>query len=105
MKNPNLTQDKLHVLQDLHFPERPEDERLADWILNLAEMDGHYVGVAVSLLAGERIGIGDGSDIEKALVSLEEIRPAAPSDKAIQARCRLYVHALRDLVLTVRDAR
>jgi hypothetical protein len=51
------------------FPERPISDNLADWMLDLAETDAYYVGLAKTVLRGVEVeaNIRPWTDLKKGL--------------------------------------
>lgn len=84
----------LEQLKGIPFPGHPDDPDLAEWVLELTELDGHFVGLAVSALASSRSGLTDSTEVARHEALLAELG-AVGDDKAIYDRCRQYVSQLR----------
>ena len=62
----------IHAHQELKFPEFPEGDDFADWGADLAELDGYYVGLAVSASGGGRFAPVEDSDLDALSNRLDE---------------------------------
>lgn len=84
--------------EELRFPEFPEDDDFADWVSELVEVDGYYMGHAITLIAGGTVR--DVSD--KALRELtDKIRTfdvIKGEDRSIFLDCQKYLLSLKALV-------
>lgn len=90
---PALSQ-ALEELKGLAFPGHPNDSELAEWVLDLAELDGHVVGLAVSALASGRSDLARSSECARHEARFTRLG-VAESDEAIYHSGRLYVRRLQ----------
>ena len=89
--------ERLRRLKELTFPAKPGDTQLAEWILDLAELDGHYAGLATTALQGGAIHLREYHDLQDAVTRLASIHPTDPADQSTIEHCKLYVLALKEL--------
>ena len=80
-------------LQRLPFPGHPHDSGLADWILELVELDGHLAGLATTVLGSGRRGTARSDHVLQHAEYLREIRVVG-DDERIYGECTTYVDAL-----------
>ena len=82
---------------ELEFPTVPADDALADWIVDLAEVDGHYAGLASSALGGKDVGRkADMSPLKKLEQDFRRLT-GKTSDRGVADECRDYLKSLRRL--------
>ncbi len=91
----------------LSFPEFPEDDDFADWVSELVEIDGYYIGHAVSLIAGGRLRAISDKELQELTDRFEQFAEIEGEDEPIYLDCKQYLSSLRVLVdecmlLTVR---
>jgi hypothetical protein len=86
--------EALDHLKALPFPPEPDDPDIADWIVDLLEVDGHYAGLATTALAGGRIVPPDPGDLAELRGRLDALRAGTPADEAILSGCHGYLTAL-----------
>lgn len=87
--------------RSLTFPQFPEDDQFAEWLSELAEVDGYYVGLAS---AGARefqkkANMSFLADIE---TKLEKFAMLGGGDKLIYEKCKSYVQSLKEVVMACR---
>lgn len=85
--------EALEQLKQRPFPDHPDDPDLAEWVLELAELDGHIVGLATTALASARMGptVSVAAVQHKALLSE---MGAVGDDEAIYNDCCSYIRTL-----------
>ena len=87
-------QDIINGFIELPFPEFPEDEKLSEWIADLAQFESTIVGASTT------------GNINNAMVSrfydfcnrLAELEPSASNDKVIYDYCKKYIKHLEDII-------
>ena len=83
----------------LPFPKPGGSEELADWITDLAEVDGYYAGLIESALAGGSKGPLDTTHITELRLRLHEISSSIdPKYRTALKGAKRYAEALYDLV-------
>lgn len=93
-----LVESAFDDLRLLAFPHPPEDPDLADWILELLELDGFYAGLATSVLGGSsRVAMPRRDELDSLRTWLGELRVATDEDESILEHCRRYLHVLERL--------
>lgn len=85
--------EALEQLKELPFPDHPDDPDLAEWVLELAELDGHIVGLATTALGSARICPTESVAAAQHEALLSEMG-AVGEDEAIYNDCRGYVRKL-----------
>jgi hypothetical protein len=77
------------------FPDHPSSIELANWILDLVELDGHIAGKALSILGGVATvhHRGEAQALRKELDSIGVVG----DDEAIRDMCRAYIEKLERL--------
>lgn len=97
-----MTHEKLKALLDNHvslpFPSHPDNDELSNWIIDLAELDGFYIGIALSALNAKKIKCVDLSDIEKVKNNLQNIFVTTENDKKIAQACKVYVASIEKII-------
>lgn len=83
--------------RSLPFPDHPDDPDFDDWLLDFAETDGYYAGLATTALGGGRVDV-DRSHLRSAKDDLSHIRVITEEDEEILAATRRYVDALEAVV-------
>jgi hypothetical protein len=81
-------------LKSTAFPRHPADMDLADWILELAEIDGHYAGMATTVLATGRADPIRSEELEALQIWLDQLRVADEEDTEILKDCHTYLARL-----------
>lgn len=84
----------LEQLKGLPFPSHPNDPELAEWVLDLAELDGHFVGLAVSALASGGSALADSGECARHQERLAQLGVVG-SDEEIYDCGRRYINRLR----------
>ena len=83
------------------FPEFAESDELADWMADLAELDGHVAGIATSIISG--IHFVDTSKLSLELYKLKKrlsmIDDIPEEDKLIYDECIRYLQVIEEVVL------
>jgi hypothetical protein len=96
--NTEMTIDQLQtamdVLRRLDFPGHPNDPDLAEWILDLAELDGHLVGLASTALASRASHSATRLDSASTHRARLHVIKVVGADKAIYDQCVAYAVAL-----------
>ncbi|MDD4869890.1 MAG: hypothetical protein PHR77_04960 [Kiritimatiellae bacterium] len=100
MKNQdmNLIHKEYEKFNQLTFPEKPQDIRLLDWILDLAEMDGYYSGIAETVLASHRMEKIEAKGLNEKMAELDTFDLKEEKDKKILNECQIYIRGLISLV-------
>ncbi len=80
----------------LEFPEFPEDDGFAEWVEELIEIDGYYVGIISSSIGSIKPNL-DSSEIDRLTASLANFA-AIEEDAEVFRKCELYLKSLRNLV-------
>lgn len=87
--------DAFENLKKIEFPEFSEDDQLADWMADLAEMDAYVAGIAIAVLGGHN---EKQNNLKKNLVELrnrlEDITKLPDEDKPIYNACIEYLNAI-----------
>ena len=78
------------------FPAAPRDADLADWILDLAELDGYLVGCAMSSISANDIRPVPSAAAVGHAARLAEMQVSG-DDEAIYSECVSYIAALQRL--------
>ncbi len=84
----------LNDLMSAPFPQHPEDERLAEWILELAELDGHLAGLAHSALSARPARPLRSTAAINHATRLRDLS-VADVDEPIWRQCRDYIARLQ----------
>ena len=92
---------KLQMHNRLQFPNFPEDDDFADWVAELAETDGYYVGLAQSLLANCNIDKIDFSHVGKLRSSVAQFS-SIEQDYEIYRQCLDYLQSIEECVKQMR---
>jgi hypothetical protein len=85
--------DALEALKELPFPGHPDDPDLAEWVLELTELDGHVVGLATSALSSARTDPVHSAAAAQHQEWLERMG-AVGDDEATYDDCRDYIRKL-----------
>jgi hypothetical protein len=98
MGTTNILKVAYAAFRELPFPEFPHNEVLAEWLADLAEIDGYYAGLAESALSGrclehELIELGS---LNQRLAAINE-EDLDKEDKKIYYECQAYLRALTGL--------
>ena len=80
--------------KNMKFPEFPDCDELAEWIENLAEIEGHYVGIVQS----GKVTSADLSEFLKFKNQLVAISVTTAEDKACLEYCLSYAQVLEELI-------
>ena len=86
-------------LKGCPFPGHPDDPDLAEWVLELSELDGHIAGLAVTALGSSNPEAAHVHDVAHHAQRLREIGVVG-ADELIYQECVDYIQAL----LRVEDA-
>ena len=86
----------------LPFPDHPDDPDLSDWLLDLAELDGHVAGLAKSALAGASVPSSPRPEVDRHARLLDELRVVG-DDEEIYLQCQIYVDALAGVAEALSD--
>lgn len=93
--------ETLAELKAKKFPEFPDNEALSKWVAELAEMDGHVVGLAMQVEAGQYI---DKALLRKQFADFSaafnevSINGLCANDQNIHRDCKLYILLLKGVV-------
>ncbi len=94
--------ERLSELANIHkklsFPEFPEDDDFADWVSDLVEVDGYYVGLSMSLISGETSHIISDEELQELTARFEKFAEIEGEDTSIYLDCNKYLLSLRVLV-------
>ena len=91
--------ENFNELKELPFPGSCESDALADWITNLAEIDGYYVGKVISSLNGGKREFINCEYLELLRKQLEDITELPEEDEEIFQACENYLEALASIAL------
>ncbi|MEM9040210.1 MAG: hypothetical protein AAGD33_09990 [Actinomycetota bacterium] len=80
-------------LTALPFPAHPDDIELADWVLELAEIDGHIAGLATGALGASRPQTIKSHAATSHLARLRDIRVVG-DDECMYDACIVYAQAV-----------
>ncbi len=92
---------KLKLHAKLEFPDFPKNDDFADWVAELAETDGYYVGLAQSELAnckGINIEFSHMTNLKHTLCQFSSIE----EDKEIYFQCQTYLRSMEEFVEQMR---
>lgn len=81
----------------LSFPEFPEDDDFADWVSELVEIDGYYMGHAMSLMAGGKAGAINDKGLQELTDRFDQFAKIE-GDEPIYIDCKQYLSSLGALV-------
>ncbi|MFV0317737.1 MAG: hypothetical protein ACK5O2_12350 [Microthrixaceae bacterium] len=81
-------------LKRRRFPEHPDDPDLSDWVLELAQLDGHIAGLAVTALGPSSRSRSPESKAAAAHGRRLRAIRVVGDDELIYDECLAYVHAL-----------
>ncbi len=87
--------------KSLDFPEFPEDDDFAEWVSELSEADGYYIGIAVSALNKEtKLSLNRShiEELENGLKSFSSLR----NDVEIYQKCSSYLSSLKLIVSSLK---
>jgi hypothetical protein len=85
--------EALSDLKRLPFPGHPADPDLADWILELAELDGYLVGLATTAVASRRPEVVRSEEARHHEAVLNRMG-AVGDDEPIYDDCRSFIGKL-----------
>ena len=80
-------------LKSLSFPEHPDDLDLAEWLLELTELDGYIAGLAVTALGSWPVAAMPGNTAAEHEGRLSELRVVGRDELVYEASVA-YVSAL-----------
>lgn len=86
--------DALDELKGRPFPGHPDDPNLADWVLELTELDGHIAGLAIAALGSSRALPTESHDVAEHARRLADIRVVG-DDERVYDDCLSYIEALK----------
>ncbi len=86
--------ESFEYLQKLPFPDHPDSDALAEWIVDLAEADAYFAGVAQSVLGGANPRAFHLAGTDRLRAALKNIRVGSAADQAIFSQCERYLEAL-----------
>jgi hypothetical protein len=93
-----IVESALDDLRSHVFPSPPEDPDLADWIMELLELDGFYAGIATSVVTGSSPpALPKRDELDSLRAWLKELRAATEEDESILEHCRRYFQVLERL--------
>jgi len=81
-------------LKSRPFPGHPDDPDLAEWVLELTELDGHIAGLAATALGSGLAQVLSVHEVADHARRLDDIRVVG-DDEGIYEVCAAYVHALQ----------
>ncbi len=85
----------LNKHMQMEFPKFSENDELAEWIEDLAEIEGHYVG----LITTDKIKNKDLDELTKIGSKLTRIRVTDNDDIEVFNYCKKYFQILNELAL------
>ncbi len=96
---------KLSHLIDVHlstpFPSHSNNEKLEEWIFELTELDGHYMGIATSVLNSKKAIHIDLEDLKKMREKLNSISTDINQDKEAYEACQNYINSIEKIILEI----
>jgi hypothetical protein len=87
--------------KELRIPEFPEDDSFAEWVEELIETDGYYIGLATSLVNKERVSINY-EHLEKLKQNLIEFNTLS-EEKGIIKQCTKYLKSLEEIIIEIKN--
>lgn len=100
MKN-NSISIRINEMKERKCPRIPDDEKFADWVSELREMDGYVVGLAMQVESGQSIDgrslIKNYADFRNAFGNFSKTH-FSDDDQVIYEECREYMSLLDGLV-------
>lgn len=94
----------LEALKAASFPRSPEDPDLGEWIMELLEIDGHYAGLAMTVVGSGRVTPPAAHELDDLRSWLDDVRVATPGDEEVLAQCRSYFRVLERLHAALRSS-
>ena len=92
--------DKLKTLLEDHkklkLPDFPQDDSFADWVADLIEIDGYYVGLLTSKEAGARVLI-DRLPLQKMKKEITKFSNIE-EDKEVYLKCTKHLDSIEALL-------
>lgn len=85
----------------LPFPAHSANGELENWIFELTEFDGHYIGIAMSIVNSQKAMRIDMSDLKKMKQQLNKIQIKSDQDKIIYESCKSYLHSIEKIILEI----
>jgi len=87
----------------LKFPHPWGNEELANWLTDLSELDGYYVGIAQSIAAGKPIPEQIEYEFLRTMkLDLQILEETGDIDKETFNTCEKYLKSLEDLAAEVK---
>jgi len=86
------------------FPSHPDDSDLAEWVLDLTDLDGHIAGLAATALGSSREQSPASHEVADHARRLSEISVVG-NDERIYEACISYVEALQRVEDALRGRR
>lgn len=83
-------------LKAMPFPGHPDDPDLAEWVLELTELDGHLVGLATTTLASSRAEPVHSTGAAQHEARLRQLG-AVGDDEPVYDACRDYIDKLVEI--------
>ena len=85
----------------LKLPGFPEDDSFAEWVEELIESDGYYIGLAISLVNKEKISV-DYEHIERLRKDLPKFNVLS-EEREIFDECTEYIESLGRIVTEMKN--
>ncbi len=92
-------------MQSVPFPDAGESDDLADWIADLAELDGHIAGLAATALGGFRVMSVPKNKMAEMKARLQAIDNIPPEDVIVREQCEAYFAALQRVAEALQNLR
>lgn len=94
----NRLDEILEKHKNLNFPDAPENDVLADWIMELLEVDSYYFGIISSFKDTSKKESLDKKNFQTLHDSLAFINNLSKSDYVIYQDCMEYLQSLKNLI-------
>ncbi len=82
----------------LGFPDFPEDDDFADWMGELAELDGYYVGLATSNMGSSRPSEISKDQLSEHANRLAQFSSLEGDDRDVFHAAEVYIQSLSKMV-------
>lgn len=90
-------------LKHLPFPEATKNAAISEWISDLAEMDGFYAGLAVSLIKGRKIKTRKFPNFDSLFQDLHELENNSKMSQVRLKEYKQYLEILEKLAIDIEE--
>ena len=98
---------KLKKILDKHsqmrFPHSKDHEKLADWLSQLAEVDGYYVGCAQSIIKEKPCVAVEHDPLQTLCLDLQILYESGDIDPETYSECDEYLKSLENLAKALQN--